>query len=94
MKDTSYQLEMEKASYYKDSVFRNQQDFITHNMQITKFCSKNLDVINVYRSSKGNSMELLNKLIEMVDSNKSTLITALHDNLMQVSDIQVVDGFC
>ena len=63
------------VTYYKENVFRNHQDFITPNMQITKFCSENLDVINVYRSSNGNSNELLIKLTEMVASEKSTLIT-------------------
>ena len=63
------------ATYFKASVFKNQQDFITPHMQATKFCSENLDVINVYRSSKGNSLDLLNKLIEMVTPGVSTLIT-------------------
>ena len=63
------------ATYFKASVFHNKQDFITPHMQITKFCSENLDVINVYRSSKGNSLDLLNKLVEMVTPGMSTLIT-------------------
>ena len=63
------------VTYFKASMFKNQQDFITPNMQATKFCSENLDVINVYRSSKGNSLDLLNTLVEMVTPGVSTLIT-------------------
>ena len=39
------------ATYYKAGIFTNKQDYITPTIQITKFCSNNLDVINVYRSS-------------------------------------------
>ena len=63
------------TTYFKACVFKNQLDFIAPNMQATKFCSENLDVINVYRSSKGNSLDLLNKLVEMVTPGMSTLIT-------------------
>ena len=44
-------------------------------MQITKFNGVNIDVMNVYRSSKGNSAELLSRLIEMITPRKPTLIT-------------------
>ena len=57
------------ATYYKASMFTNKHDYITPNMQITKFCSNKIDVINVYRSSKGNSVELLDKIVEWVTPN-------------------------
>ena len=63
------------ATYYKVSKFQHQQDFKTPNMQITKFNSENIDIINVYRSSKGNSAELLTILKEMLTPMKPTLIT-------------------
>jgi hypothetical protein len=63
------------ATYYKASVFKHQEDFKTANMQITKFSSENLDVMNVYRSSKGNSAELLAKLVEMITPGKPVLMT-------------------
>ena len=63
------------ATYYKADKFHHRQDFNTKNMQITMFTSKSLDVINVYRSSKGNSAELLAKLVEMMNPRTSTLIT-------------------
>ena len=63
------------ATYYKASIFKHEQDFRMTSMQITKFSSENLDVINVYRSSNGNSAELLTKLLEIVNPAKSVLIT-------------------
>ena len=56
-------------------MFTNQKDYVTKHMQITKFSSEDLDVINVYRSSKGNTVELLDKLLEMVIPGRSILIT-------------------
>ena len=44
-------------------------------MQITKFTSNDLDVINVYRSSNGHSVQLLNHLQEMMTEGKPILIT-------------------
>ena len=41
-------------------------------MQITKFTSKELDV---YRSSNGNSLELLNNMIAMMSPKKPSLIS-------------------
>ena len=63
------------ATYYKASMFTNKHDYITPNMQITKFCSNKIDVINMNRSSKGNSVELLEKIVQMLSPNMSTLIT-------------------
>ena len=62
------------ATYYKASKFQHQEDFKTANMQITKFTAENIDIVNVYRSSKGNSAELLIKLVEMITPMKSTII--------------------
>ena len=44
-------------------------------MQITKFTAEELDVINVYRSSNGHSVELLNHLQEMMTEGKPLSIT-------------------
>ena len=44
-------------------------------MQLTKFTSDELDIINVDRSSKWNSVELLNKIIAMMTIGKPALIT-------------------
>ena len=63
------------VTYFKEEVFSHGQDSIAKNMQITKFTSQDLDVLNVYRSSDGNSLELLNKMKEMIGLDKPTLIT-------------------
>ena len=62
-------------TYFKPDKFLHEQDFVAPKMQITKFTSKEVDVVNVYRSSEGNSIELLNRIKEMVTEGKSTLIT-------------------
>ena len=62
-------------TYFKPNIFIHEQDFVAPNMQITKFTSNEVDVVNVYRSSDGNSMELLNRITEMLSTEKSTLIT-------------------
>ena len=63
------------ATFYKDDLFKHQQDYVEKNMQITKFTSEELDVINVYRSSNGHSVELLNHLKDMMTEGKPLLIT-------------------
>ena len=63
------------ATYFKENVFSHQQDVKQSKMQVTKFTSMELDVINVYRSSQGNSLELLNYIEAMITHGKSTLIT-------------------
>ena len=63
------------ATYYKASKFNHKEDFKTGSIQITKFSAENLDVMNVYRSSNGNSAELLTKLLDMVTPEKPLLIT-------------------
>ena len=44
-------------------------------MQITKFTSSQLDLVNVYRSNNGHSVELLNYILKMIRHDKPTLIT-------------------
>ena len=63
------------ATLYKPDKFKHEGDLKRSNMQITKYSSNNLDVINVYRSSDGNSMELLGHLTEMLTPKKSVIIT-------------------
>ena len=61
--------------FFKDNVFKHEQDYVETSMQITKFSSKTLDVINVYRSSNGHSVELLNHLQDILTKEKAVLIT-------------------
>ena len=63
------------ATYYKPDVVQHQQDVKETNMQITKFTSPDLDIISVYRSRNGHSVELLNHLLSMLTEGKPSLIT-------------------
>ena len=57
-------------TFYKAAVVEHKEDLKEANLQITKFMSATLDIINTYRSSNGNSVELLKNLISMT-SNKT-----------------------
>ena len=64
------------VTYFKTKLFRHEEDIRAENMQLTKFTSYELDVVNVYRSSTGNSVELLNNILTMVENpGKPSLIT-------------------
>ena len=69
-------------------------------MQVTKFKSPELDVINVYRSSDGNSLELLNRISEMLTVEKPTLISGdfnicmLNHEKNRISKGLSQNGFC
>ena len=63
------------ATFYKTKVVTHDQDLKDSNMQITKFTSSNLDVINTYRSSNGHSVELLNHLLRMLPEKRAVIIT-------------------
>ena len=63
------------VTYFKEMLFSHEEDFAAANMQITKFNSNQVDVINVYRSYNGNSVELLNHITEMMRPNKPLLLT-------------------
>ena len=59
------------VTYYKISMFTHQEDYVTDYIQITKFSSHDLYILNVYRSSKCNSVQLKTKLIRMINPGKS-----------------------
>ena len=63
------------VTYHKHEVVKHEEDIKENNMQITKFSSSNLDVINLYRSSNGHSVELLNHVIRLISKRKAVLIT-------------------
>ena len=62
-------------TFYKSGLVEHEGDFKEINMQITKFTSAKLDIINAYRSSNGHSVELLTNLIKMTSARKAVLIT-------------------
>ena len=63
------------ATYFKDEAFNHEQDIKELYMQVTKFSTIDVDVINVYRSDKGNSLNLFNYLDTLITHGKPTLIT-------------------
>ena len=62
------------STYYKRSMFKNEKDYVTENMQVTKFSSEKLNIISVYRSSRGSKSELAHQIEDMLDQGKATLI--------------------
>ena len=51
------------------------KDIKTEKFQITKFKHETIDLINVYRSQSGNSLELLEHLKEQIEAGRKTVIT-------------------
>ena len=73
------------STYYKANIFKHEDDFIKTDMQISKFSTENLDILAVYRTSKGNSVELLNKLVELISHGNPTVITGDFNICFQVN---------
>ena len=63
------------VTYFKEKMFKHRKDFVGKNMQLTKFSSPDLDIINVYRSKDGNSLELLNNILDMMEIKRPLMIT-------------------
>ena len=49
--------------------------FLKRPVQIIKFTSSNLDVINIYRSANGHSLVLLDHIIRILPEKKAVIIT-------------------
>ena len=62
------------AIYYKKDIFKHVIDIEKENMQLTKMESLEMTVIAVYRSEKGNSVELLQHIIELIPPRGRTII--------------------
>ena len=64
------------STYYKGSRFKYESSYVTSEMQVVKFTSEELQVITVYRSSRGSLQILNNNLNEMVsNTGQAVLIT-------------------
>ena len=63
------------VTFFKSKLMQHVQDVKEINMQVSKFTSPEVDIISVYRSSNGHSVELLNHLLKMIIKDKPTLIT-------------------
>ena len=58
-----------------DDKLQHVTDIKTDKFQITKFKHEVLDIINVYRSQSGNSLELLEHIKKQIEAGSITLIT-------------------
>ena len=63
------------ATYYKPEKFKPTGEVNADKFQIAKFTHKRLDIINLYRSQAGNSVELLEELKGQMGAGRITLIT-------------------
>jgi ATP-dependent exoDNAse (exonuclease V) alpha subunit len=62
------------TTYYSKK-FKHVRDEVSQNYQITKYESKNVISINVYRSAKGSVDEVIEKIKSMQDPEKANIIT-------------------
>ena len=60
---------------YKHKKFESKETVKIDKFQIAKFKNDMLDIITVYRSQSGNSVELLDQLKGLVDNGRTTIIT-------------------
>jgi hypothetical protein len=60
---------------YFNEKFRHERDVKTDTFQITKFTSKNMDSINMYRSQNGNLSNVCDYLTGLINMDKTTVIT-------------------
>ena len=63
------------AIYVKDERFKPTLKVNQEKLQITKVESQSMDFITLYRSNQGNSTELLQHIMKMIDEDKSTIIS-------------------
>ena len=63
------------ASYYVNDQFKYREEMKKEKFQIIKFSHKALDIINVYRSQSGNSVELLENIKKQIENGRITIIT-------------------
>ena len=63
------------ATYFNSDIFKPAEVVMTDKFQITKFTHKAMDIINVYRSQSGNSLELLEKLKNLIEARRVTIIS-------------------
>ena len=63
------------ATYFLEGKFQHKEDIKTNKFQMTKFRHDTLDIINVYRSQSGHSLEVLDHLNKLIDLERTTMIT-------------------
>jgi exonuclease III len=63
------------ATYFKNDRFNPAEEVMTDKFQITKFKHEIMDIVSVYRSQSGHSLELLEGLTKMIEAGRITIIT-------------------
>ena len=63
------------ATYFKNDSFKPAEEVKTDKFQITKLKHEVMDIVNVYRSQSGNSLELLERLQKLIMPGRITIIT-------------------
>ena len=63
------------AAYYDTKKIEAGEQINMEKFQIGKFRHKSIDIINIYRSLTGNSLEMLEQLKNMIEDGRPTLIT-------------------
>ena len=63
------------STYYDETKFTSITEVKREKFQVAKFAKDDLDIITIYRSQTGNSMELLETLKTLIEPNQMTLIT-------------------
>ena len=62
------------AVYYKKEIFQHVADISQDQMQLSKFQTTEMDIITIYRSERGNSVELLNNITSLISHERPTAI--------------------
>ena len=62
------------AGYYTENKMTSANQVAMEKFQIGKFIHKSIDIINIYRSQTGNSFELLQDLMKIIEDGRPTLI--------------------
>ena len=60
--------------YYKKEIFQHVADISQDQMQLSKFQATEMDIITIYRSERGNSVELLNNITSLISQERPTAI--------------------
>ena len=63
------------ATYFKNDRFNPAEEVMADKFQITKFKHEIMDIVSVYRSQSGHSLELLEGLTKMIEVGRITIIT-------------------
>ena len=66
------------GTYYHNDKVRPVEEVGSDKFQIAKFKHNVIDIINVYRSQSGNSLELLEQLEKQIESGRTTIITSTY----------------